>query len=445
MFVHRSRDRSSIGGVNARSFPLLLLALSLFFLETACRHPESESVSTAEPGPAATATNELGLDLYRRLATVDENFCISPYSIETALAMTSAGADGATREEMARVLHLPTDDDALHDSFNTLRRQLQEISKRSAKRVLEKKRFDGQAGSGEPIILTIASRLFAQKGYEFRKSFLALAQERCGVPLQSLDFVSDAGGATRRVNGWISDQTHERIRDLIPRGALNARTRLVLANAIYLKAQWDEPFLDGETESLPFHVRGGEAVSVPTMQTISHSCGYARHDGFTVVGIPYIDSNLQFLILLPDDPKGLPTLETRITAALLAERVIVEERGLVLHLPKFKFEPPALKLSSTLQGLGMKTAFDLPPGSANFSRMAARKPNDYIYISEVFHKTFIAVDENGTEAAAASAGAGFLGVPQDPIDVKFDRPFFYAVQHVPSGACLFIGRVTDPR
>ena len=365
--------------------------------------------------------------------------------------MTSAGADGATREEMARVLHLPADDDALHDSFNSLRRQLEEISKRSAKRVLEKKRFGGQAGAGEPIILTTASRLFAQKGYEFRKSFLVLTQERCGAPLQSLDFVSDAGGATRRVNGWISEQTHGRIRDLIPIGELNANTRFVLANAIHFRAQWDKLFLDWAPESLPFHIRGGEAVNVPTMQTLSRVCGYAKHEGFTVVSIPYIDRDLQFLILFPDDAKGLPTLETQITAALLAERAKIAERSLFLHLPKFKFEPPTLKLASTLQGLGMKTAFDLPRGSANFDRMATRKPNDYLYISEVFHKTFIAVDENGTEAAAAASTEGeWLGMeemldPSQAIEVKIDRPFFYAIQHVPTGTCLFIGRVTDPR
>jgi serpin B len=365
--------------------------------------------------------------------------------------MTSAGADGATREEMARVLHLPTDDDALHDSFKALRQQLQEISKRSAERALEKREVGGQTGAREPIILATASRLFAQKGYEFRKSFLVLTQERCGAPLQSLDFVSDAGGATQRVNGWISDQTHGRIRDLIPIGELNANTRFVLANAIHFRAQWDKLFLDWAPESLPFHIRGGEAVSVPTMQTLSRVCGYAKRAGFTVVTIPYIDRDLQFLILFPDDAKGLPALETQITATLLVERAKIAERSLLLHLPKFKFEPATLKLASTLQGLGMKTAFDLPRGSANFDRMATRKPNDYLYISEVFHKTFIAVDENGTEAAAAASTEGeWLGMeetldPSQAIEVKIDRPFFYAIQHVPSGTCLFIGRVTDPR
>ena len=435
----------------SRSFLVPFLALPLFFLETACRRPEPESISTALSGAAATATNELGLDLYRRLVTADENLCISPYSIETALAMTFAGADGATREEMARVLHLPTEDDALQDSFNALRRQMQEISKRSAKRALEKKKFGEQAGAREPIILTTASRLFAQKGYEFRKSFLVLTQERCGAPLQSLDFVSDADGATRRVNGWVSDQTHGRIRDLIPIGELNANTRFVLANAIYFRAQWDKLFLDWAPESLPFHLRGGEAVNVPAMQTLSRACGYAKHDGFTVVRIPYVEPDLQFLILFPDDEKGLPTLEKQITAALLSERAETEKRILFLHLPKFKFEPPTLKLASTLQGLGMKTAFDLPRGSANFDRMAPRKPNDYLHISEVFHKTFIAVDENGTEAAAATSTEGeWLGMettpdPSQAMEVKIDRPFFYAIQHVPSGTCLFVGRVTDPR
>ena len=119
-----------------------------------------------------------------------------------------------------------------------------------------------------------------------------------------------------------------------------------------------------------------------------------------------------------------------------------------LHLPKFKLEPPGVALASQLESLGMRTAFDQPPGSANFDRLAPRKPEDYLYISQVFHKTFISVDEKGTEAAAATAVAMRAGAamhPEQPIEIKADRPFFYAIQHVPSGACLFVGRVTDPR
>ena len=277
----------------------------------------------------------------------------------------------------------------------------------------------------------------------------ALVKERYGAPLELVDFVKNATGATQQINAWVLEQTRQRIRDLIPRDALKANTRLVLANAIYLKAPWAKPFSADATKPEPFHVRGGEAVNVPTMHGHDRSCGYAKRDGFTAVTIPYVESDLQFVVLLPDEVKGLQSLERKITNAMLAECAKLETRELDLHLPKFKFEPPTLNLGATLQALGMKTAFDQPPGSANFDRMAPRKPNDYLYISEVFHKTFIAVDEKGTEAAAATAVAmartTSMRNPPKPLEVKIDRPFLYAIQHVPSGTCLFIGRVTDPR
>jgi serpin B len=143
-------------------------------------------------------------------------------------------------------------------------------------------------------------------------------------------------------------------------------------------------------------------------------------------------------------------MENKLNASAFADCTKTKESDVFLHLPKFKFEPPTIQLSDQLQALGMKTAFDIPQGSANFDRMAPRRPNSYLAISEVFHKTFIAVDEKGTEAAAATAVAmmamtGMFKPPPKPIEVKVDRPFVYAIQHVPSGACLFIGRVTDPR
>ena len=179
--------------------------------------------------------------------------------------------------------------------------------------------------------------------------------------------------------------------------------------------------------------------------------GYAKQNGFTAIALPYSGNELQFLVLVPDEVKGLRELESKLTADLLTQCAKLEtKRDVDLSLPKFKFEPPTIALSDKLKALGMKSAFDEPKGSANFERMAPRKPNDYLAISEVFHKTFIAVDEKGTEAAAATAVAMMAmarmqSPPPPPIVVKVDRPFLYAIQHVPSGACLFIGRVTDPR
>jgi serpin B len=395
---------------------------------------------------AATATNQLAVDLHRQLATGNENLCVSPYSIESALAMTFAGADGQTRIEMARVLHFPSEGDAVPASFAALQHSLEEMSTKTAELVKQSKKFGGPS---EPIMLSIANRLFAQKGYDFREPFLALVKQNYGAAFEPIDFGHNASGATRHINQWVADQTHDRIRDLIPAGALDEATRLVLANALYLKASWVDPFSEKATRPEPFHVQGGAPVDVPMMRKMDRQFGYAKRERFTAVSLPYTGNDLQFLVLLPDDVNGLHALESKLTSEMLAECAKLETREVDLHLPKFKIEPPTIALAEKFEALGMKTAFDQPRGSANFDRMAPRKPNDYLYISQVFHKTFIAVDEKGTEAAAATAVAMMrataLAPKQQPVEVKVDRPFIYAIQHVPTGVCLFLGRVTDPR
>ena len=395
---------------------------------------------------AAKATNELAVELHRQLATGDENLCLSPYSIESALAMTFAGADGETRSEMARVLHL-TNDGTTPASFHALQRSLEQMSAKTAELVKQSKKFGGPR---EPITLNIANRLFAQKGYAFRDAYLSLVKQNFDGAFEPIDFIADPAVATQRINKWVADETHDRIRDLIPAGALDKTTRLVLANALYLKAPWASEFSDNATQPETFHVRGGTPVKIPTMHKTDKHFGYAKREGFTAVSLPYVGSELQFLLLLPDDINGLRALESKLTGDTLAACARLDTRDVDLYLPKFKIEPPTIALAENFEALGMKTAFDKPQGSANFDRIAPRKPSDYLYISQIFHKTFIAVDEKGTEAAAATAVAMMAGTalrspPPAPIEVKVDRPFVYAIQHVPSGVCLFLGRVTDPR
>ena len=396
---------------------------------------------------AAKATNELAVDLNRQLATGDGNLCLSPYSIQSALAMTYAGADGETRTEMARVLHFPTNDGGVPASFFALQRSLQEMSAKTAELVKQSKKFGGPS---EPITLHIANRLFAQNGYKFREAFLSLVKQNFGGAFEPVDFIADPAAATQRINKWVADQTRDRIRDLIPGGALDKTTRLVLANALYLKAPWASEFSQNATQPEPFFVHGGAPVDVPMMRKTDKHFGYARHEGFTVVSLPYAGDDLQFVVLLPDEIDGLRKLESKLTADVLAGCAKLEKRDVDLHLPKFKLEPPTITLAEKFEALGMKTAFDKPQGSANFDKIAPRTPKDYLYISQIFHKTFIAVDEKGTEAAAATAvammtGSALRSPPPPPVEVKVDRPFVYAIQHVPSGVCLFLGRVTDPR
>ena len=416
-------------------------------------------VFAAETNLAVVATNELGLDLYRQAAKGDSNLCLSPYSIQSALAMTFAGADGETRTEMAKVLHYPAGDDAIHASLAALRKALERTVARSNElsRQSQAREFGpidwvlnmlaGRRFSTDPIALELANRLFAQEGYDFRSSFSTLINDQYGAPLELLDFSKNPDLAAKRINDWVSERTKDRIRYLISPGALDTQTRLVLVNAIHLKAPWEKEFMANATKPEPFHIQGGRPVDVP-MMTLQDRLGYMEGDGFTAVSVPCKGGDLQFLVLVPGQVDGLSAVESKITAGTLADCTKLGSRSVILHLPKFKLEPPTLSLIPQLETLGMKLAFDQPAGSADFDRMAPRKADQYLFISNVLHKTFVAIDEKGMEAAAATAvswGEAGAARPQEPLEIRIDRPFLFAIQHVPTGTCLFLGRVTDPR
>ena len=407
---------------------------------------QSLPTATNSSAGAASAINSIGIDLLHETGGAGANALLSPYSIETALAMTYAGADGKTREEMARVLHLNGDGAQVAESFAALQRQLDDVVKKSEQAAEAMKKY-GQ--TNEPMALNVANRLFGQEGYDFRPAFLNLLKTNFNAPLEAMDFVKNSAAAAKTINDWVAQKTQDRIQNLVPPGALNALTRLVVVNALYLKASWAEPFSERATEPLPFHVRGGDTTNVPTM-SLQKTFGYAKADGVTIVSVPYKGGELQFLIILPDDVKGLAKVEAGLTADQLAGWASLANQSVKLLLPKFKMQPPTLPLGEALQKLGMKTAFDIPPGSADFDRMAPRRPpNDYLFISKVLHKTFISVDEKGTEAAAATAVVMITNSavmrPLEPVEVKVDHPFIFAIQHRASRACLFLGRVVDPR
>ncbi|WP_395716396.1 serpin family protein [Prosthecobacter sp.] len=406
----------------------------------------STSASAASPETAAQAMNALGLDLHRQMPK-EGNVCLSPYSIESALGMTYLGASGATQEEMARVLHLPKDKAALGESFAALNAALVEAQEKSAKQVAQSKKYGGPS---EALKLHVANRLFGQKGYEFRASFLSGVKSHFGAPMELMNFMKDHTGATREINGWVEKQTQKRIRDLIPENGLSSDTRLVLVNALYFKAAWAEEFGVAATGPKPFHVNGAKStVQVPTMRQQEH-LRYLNGAGFQSVTLPYAGHDLHFLLIVPDDISGVSDVEKKLTPETLLACAKAEHREVILHLPKFKITPPTVPLGEVLQKMGMTTAFDKPQGSADFDAMAPKKPDDYLAISEVFHKTFIELDEKGTEAAAATAVAmvATTAMPVErakPVELKADRPFLFAIQHAQSGACLFLGRVSDPR
>ncbi len=398
----------------------------------------------ADTDPAASAINALGLDLERPIAAAGGNTCLSPYSIQTALAMAYAGADGATRAEMARVLHYPADEAAFNESLVDLNDRLAAMQTQSDRRAVP----DQEDETTPEFEFRLANRLYAQVGFEFRPDFVSQLDSRFHAPPETLDFAGDPKMAAAQINGWVTEHTHRRILDIAAPGAVRRDTGAVLVSALYLRASWLTAFDAAATTLRTFYVSGQTPVDVPTMNK-QRFFGYRRLHGFRAVTLPYM-IGLQFLVLVPDAKDGLAAVAANLSPKLLREFADLPTRDVDRYLPKFKLEPAAVQLSGELQRLGMKAAFDQPPGSADFGRMAPRRANRYLGLSAVLHKTFIAVDESGTEAAAASYIAlATLGVsrepPPPPIVVRVDRPFFFAIQDTASGACLFFGRVVDPR
>jgi serpin B len=246
--------------------------------------------------------------------------------------------------------------------------------------------------------------------------------------------------AAARINGWVEEQTNRRITNLVPAGALHSTTRLVLVNAVYFNVPWQELFTKSLTTEQPFTVSPGMQKTVPLMFK-QKRMRYAKKSGFQMAALPYSGGRLQFTVIVPDKVDGLAAIEKSLTPALLGECANMPAAEVRLSLPRFRMEPPAMELSESLKALGMRRAFG---AEAEFGGMAAEP----LYISQVFHRTFIAVDENGTEAAAATAGVvrSKNGHPHEVPHkvVKADHPFFFAIQDAASGACIFMCRVCDP-
>jgi serpin B len=407
-------------------------------------------VASAADFDAAKSTNDVGIEVFRQLggAKPGGNLIVSPYSIESGLALAYAGADGKTRQEMSRALHLPDEETAAQAGFKSLHSSLDTMVKKSQEAAQEKREM---GGSQDVIRWEVANRLFGQNGYAFRDEFLQRLRDQYGAPFEALNFTHHPDGSRSTINHWVSVQTHNRIQEIVPVGGVSAATRLVLVNALYLKAPWAHPFEKRETQRQPFHLADRSTQEVPMLHAKTY-LRYARFDNAAVVVVPYAGNDLQFVVILPDEGVDPATIARELTASdfsRLAEIGQREPEEISLWLPKFKIETSALKLGQALRTAGMRSAFDEPAGSADFNRIAPRTASDYLAISEVFHRTFVAIDEEGTEAAAATAITMVtLGVsvpPAHPTEVRIDRPFLFLIQHRPTGACLFLGRISDPR
>jgi serpin B len=392
----------------------------------------------------ANGINGFGLELHRQLAPAGAgNIVVSPWSISSAMAMTYAGAAGKTRDEIAAVMRFGDDEMAAHAGIAAIAADLGKLAAESRARVEDPGRH---GGPNTPLQIITANRLFGQDGPAFEEPFTKLLGQTYRAPMELVDFIGKTEAARIRINDWVAQQTVGRIKDLIPPGQLNEETRLVLANAIYLKAAWAETF--DEVAAQPFFVTGDANPSMVPGLSKQGYYGYLESDDRHVISVPYEGGGLQFLIILPKSRDSLREIETSLDVGELAAATALPQHELRLSMPKFKIEPERVMLAEHLQRMGISSAFDKPMGSADFSRMAPRRPDDYLYISEVIHKAFIDVNKDGTEAAAATAVIMMRATAmpaEPPREVRVDRPFFFAVQHIGSGTCLFMGRVADPR
>lgn len=372
-----------------------------------------------------TGNSAFAFDLYRTIRRKGTNLFFSPYSISEALAMAYAGARGDTEKAMAEALNFDLSTDCLHPAFNSLDLQL-------------KQRGQGAKGKDEEgFRLHVVNAIWGQKGYGFLAQFLDVLAQNYGAGLRILDFINETEQSRVAINKWVSDQTEEIIKDLVPKGAIDQLTRLVLTNAIYFNAAWECPFNKNLTSDDTFHLMGDIDITVPMMQQ-TKSLRYAEGDGYQAIELPYGGHEFSMLIFLPkvgqfDVFKEL--LNAEFVIAIIGK---LELNEVALTIPKFEYEF-SFGLKEALSTLGMRVAF---AGDADFSGMNGKRD---LSIQDVLHKAFVSVDEAGTKAAAATAVImGMKFMPALPIEMKIDRPFIFLIRDIPTGSIIFLGRVLNP-
>ena len=382
--------------------------------------------SAEDAAAAGSAINDFGMALYQRIAADDPsaNLVVSPASIALALSMARAGARGQTAAEMDAILRdLGTDE---HAAWVAALDSL--LNARTGA-------FPDGSGEMQDVTLRIVNAPFAQRGFALETPYIGALGERFGAGLRLVDYVTAAEAARVAINGWVSDETEERIPELLAQGAVDEMTRLVLVNAIYLKAAWQTPFGDGATAPAPFTRLDATTVDVPLMHT-SGQFQYAAGTGWQAVELPYVGGKLSMVVIVPDD---LAAFDKTLDGAALAGIVDrLSSREVILAMPKFGIESK-LELAPVLAALGMPTAFS---DTADFTGITKEQA---LQISAVIHQANIDVDEKGTEAAAATAIVmRATAMPAEPVTLTIDHPFLFALRDQESGAVLFLGRITDP-
>jgi serpin B len=388
----------------------------------------------------ANRNNGFAATLYAQLdkSGAEKNFFLSPYSISAALGMTAQGARGATADQMNKVLNVG-------EKFPA---GMAEIGQ-----VLTPK--------DAPFALSVANGLWVDQNFPLLNPFVEACQQNYDANVVAVDFAHDSQGVRKRINTAVAAQTHDKIKDLLPNGSVDARTALVLTNAIYFKGTWQYPFVKQGTTDEPFHLAGGEGVKVPLMKSPRETnFAYAETDDAQLVSLPYKaarpagnaggfngmspPASLSMIVVLPKKAEGLPAVEKTADAATLGKWVAsLRSKPVEVYLPRFTMTSQ-LELSKELGALGMTDAFTEKADFSGISGSATGK----LLISAVFHKAFIDVNEEGTEAAGATGVVmrpTAARVTEPPVEFRADHPFMFLIRENSTGQILFMGRVCDPR
>jgi serpin B len=380
--------------------------------------------------------NKFALELFAKLQSTKGNLFFSPYSISTALAMAHAGARNQTESQMAGVLHFPVSVNGRTDPSSKSLPDKQQFASIFGM-IIKDLNKRGQKGD---YTLTVANALWGQKNYGFLQEFLELIETNYDGQLNEVDFITAAEAARKTINAWVEKKTNDKIKNLISEGVLDSMTRLVLTNAIYFKGNWARQFKENRTKDSPFTLTDGQKIDVAMMNQKAEF-GYMETDTFQILELPYVNEELSMIILLPKQFDALDDFEKTFTSENLTQWLLkIHKREVMVFVPKFKMTSQ-FSLASVLISMGMKDAFF---SDADFSGINGKKD---LFISAVIHKAYVEVNEEGTEAAAATGVVMRLtsiGPAQIPV-FRADHPFLFLIRDNLSGSILFIGRVENPK
>lgn len=372
--------------------------------------------------------SDFGFAFFEQIRENEGNIIFSPMSLSLALSMTLAGAETSTEQEMLQALQFSLPAEDIHAAFNALLLKI-EASEENIFRDSE----------GDKFQLNIANSTWGQSGFPFKDEFLDTIAQNYGAGIYNVDFITDPENARNAINEWVEKETEDKIKDLIPEGAINSLTRLVLANAIYFYGSWYHPFSESDTDEEAFQLLDGSEISVDMMKLNNENLVYVQGDDFQAVDLPYLSTDFAMTILLPDEGKF-----TEVESEIDRQRLVgiletMHSQPVNIQMPKFDFTSD-IDAKEPLINMGMVEAFDMD--HADFSGITEE---DILYITDVLQKAAISVDETGTEAAAATAVImGLKGMPDEPKSMIIDRPFIFFIRHIPSGSILFMGRVINP-